>query len=483
MSATTDTPDAAAVPATVARPATALTAAPPGRALVPGSRGLGAGGLPPFPFNPLLDAAAPRTGGTLIFGLLVFLVFVVGGVAWAVFAPLAEASIAPGVIKVEGSRRTIQHLEGGIIREMLVRDGAKVEQGQVLMRLDDIQADASLETQRAQRWALMAQDARLTAELSRARDITFPPELRASTNARAMDSMAGQRALFEARTASLLSQVQVLQSRIDQQTAVISGARGQLASTRRQLALIKQEEEMTRTLVSQGLQRLPQLLALQRSSAGLDGSIEDLNGQIDRANGAIAEARRQIQQTEEQRMQDNSLELRDVRGKLAEAEEKLRAAADVMTRREIVAPESGTVVNQRFFTLGAVVKPGDPVMDLVPDHDRLIAEVNVQPYDIDVVYPGLRSEIRLPAFKQRLVPYLHGQVTWVAADVTTNEQSRQQYYRAYVLIDQEQLAKLPNVFLTPGMPVEAHVQIGERSFFRYITQPIRDSFHRAFREQ
>ncbi|MFC7693705.1 HlyD family efflux transporter periplasmic adaptor subunit [Paeniroseomonas aquatica] len=154
-----------------------------------------------------------------------------------------------------------------------------------------------------------------------------------------------------------------------------------------------------------------------------------------------------------------------------------------MTRREIVALESGTVVNQRFFTLGAVVKPGDPVMDLVPDHDRLIAEVNVQPTDIDVVYPGLRSEIRLPAFKQRLVPYLHGQVTWVAADVTTNDQNRQQYYRAYILIDQEQLASLPNVFLTPGMPVEAHVQIGERSFFRYITQPIRDSFHRAFREQ
>ena len=160
-----------------------------------------------------------------------------------------------------------------------------------------------------------------------------------------------------------------------------------------------------------------------------------------------------------------------------------RMDADVMTRREIVAPDSGTVVNQRFFTLGAVVKPGDPVMDLVPDHDRLIAEVNVQPYDIDVVYPGLRSEIRLPAFKQRLVPYLHGQVTWVAADVTTNDQTRQQYYRAYILIDPEQLASLPNVFLTPGMPVEAHVQIGERSFFRYITQPIRDSFHRAFREQ
>jgi HlyD family secretion protein len=225
------------------------------------------------------------------------------------------------------------------------------------------------------------------------------------------------------------------------------------------------------------------LLAVQRARAGLEGSIEELNGQVERANATIAEAGKQIQQLVDQRMQEVSTELRDVRGKLAETEERLRAASDVQSRRDILAPEAGTVLNLRIFTLGAVVKPGDPVMDLVPENDRLVAEVNIQPMDIDVVYPGLRTEIRLPAFKQRLVPFLHGHVTWVAADVTTNEQTRQQYYRAYVLIDRDQLERLPNIFLTPGMPVEAHVQIGERTFFRYITQPIRDSFHRAFREQ
>ena len=182
-------------------------------------------------------------------------------------------------------------------------------------------------------------------------------------------------------------------------------------------------------------------------------------------------------------MQEVSTERRDVRAKLAEAEERLRAATDVATRREIIAPEGGTLVNQRVFTVGAVLKPGDPIFDLVPTQDRLVAEVNVQPNDIDVVYPGLQAEVRLPAFKQRLVPYLHGQVTWVAADVTTNEQTRQQYYRAYILIDQDQLAHLPSVFLTPGMPVEAHIQIGQRPFFRYMVQPLIDSFNRAFREQ
>lgn len=441
--------------------------------------------LPPpqVPPNPKLDLPHPRTRGPMLLGLVVSLVFVGGFAAWSVLAPLAEAAIAPGTIKVEGTRRTLSHLEGGIVREILVRDGAKVKAGDVVMRLDQIQADSTLETQRAQRWALLAQDARLTAEQTRAREVSFPADLRNSTDARAIEAMLGQKALFEARSASLNSQLQVLETRVDQQNAVIAGARGQLTATQRQLALIRQEEAMRRGLVQQGLARLPDLLAVQRTLAGLEGQILDLNGQIDRAEASIEEARKQMQAAIDQRLQEAGTDHREVRAKLAETEERLRAATDVAVRRDIVAPEAGTIVNLRQFTIGGVIRPGDPVMDLVPDNDRLVAEVNVMPYDIDVVYPGLASEIRLPAFKQRLVPYLHGHVTWVAADVTTNEQTRQQYYRAYIAIDPDQLEALPNVFLTPGMPVEGHIRIGERSFFRYLTQPIRDSFHRAFREQ
>ena len=470
--------------ATTGAPSPRQLTVDPGRALAPIARRDFGAALPPFPPHALLDAPAPRTRWPALFGLTVFLVFVVGFGAWSAVAPLAEAAIAPGVIKVEGNRRTVQHLEGGIVREILVRDGSKVEAGQVLVRLDDVQSDTTTEAQRAQRWALMAQDARLVAEMGEPGDpIEFPPELLNSAHPRARDAVRGQREVYEARTASLNSQLQVLRARIDQQQAAIRGAQGQMVATRNQLALIRQEEAMRRGLVAQGLARLPDLLALQRAMAGLEGTMQELTGQVDRANATIAEAERQIQQALDQRIQEVSTELREVRSKLADAEERLRAATDVQTRRDIVAPESGTVVNLRLFTLGAVVKPGDAVLELVPDQDRLVAEVNIQPSDIDVVFPGLKSEIRLPAFKQRLVPFLHGEVTWVAADVTTNEQTRQQYYRAYILIDREQLDALPNVFLTPGMPVEAHVQIGERSFFRYMTQPIRDSFARAFREQ
>jgi HlyD family type I secretion membrane fusion protein len=436
-----------------------------------------------LPFDPLLDAKRPRTRGVTIFGLIIMLGFFGGFMIWAVFAPLAEAAVAPGVIKVEGTRRTLAHLEGGIVQESLVRDGTRVEAGQVVMRLDDVQSGATLEGLRAQRFALQAQEARLLAEAERAPLVTFPADLAASTHPRAIEAMTGQIALFEARRSSLLSQVSVMEAREVQQQAAISGAQGQLLSTRRQLQLIVQEEVMRRNLVNQGLARLPELLALQRGLHGLEGQIVDLQGQIDRSQATIQEARNTVRQMTDQRMQEVNTDRRDVAARLADIEERMRAAADVSTRREVLAPEAGTVVNLRTFTIGAAIRSGDPLMDLIPARDQLVAEVNVQPYDIDVVYPGLQAEIRLPAFKQRLVPYLHGHVTFLAADVTTDPQTRQSYYRAYIAIDQEQLNRLPSVFLVPGMPVEGHIQTGQRSFWRYMTQPIRDSMARAFLEQ
>ncbi|WP_431303653.1 HlyD family type I secretion periplasmic adaptor subunit [Sediminicoccus sp. BL-A-41-H5] len=431
---------------------------------------------------PVIESEAPRTRGVVLFGLLVMFGFFGGFMAWAMLAPLSEAAIAPGMIKVEGTRRTLQHLEGGMVREIMVRDGDQVREGQVLMRLDDVQSGSAVAGLVAQRDALTAQQARLTAELERAEAITFPPELVASRDPRAAEAMAGQRTLFQARQASLASQLSVLTNRRDQARGTISSAEGQIEAARRQLTLLVQEEAMRRGLVQQGLARLPELLALQRQLAATEGLIADLTGQIRRANAAVEEAESQTRQTMDQRQQEVGTEMREVVGRLSEVEERLRAAADISTRRDIVAPEDGTIVNLRVFNLGAVLRPGDPAMELVPVRDRLIAEVQVQPMDIDVVFTGLPAEIRLPAFKQRLVPFLHGEVSFVAPDITVDPQTRASHYRAHIRIDADQLARLPAVFLTPGMPVEAHIQLGSRTFWRYITQPVVDSFHRAFQE-
>ncbi len=436
------------------------------------------------PAEPLiLDAPRPRTRMPMFIGYAIVLVFLVGLGSWAAFTPLAEAAIAPGVLKVEGTRRTIQHFEGGIVREILVRDGDEVRRGQVLVRLDQPQASQQTETLRSQRWALLAQDARLVAEQNGATSISFPLELTGSDTVRAQESVTGQRALFEARRIALESQVNVLNARIEQFQAQIRSGEAQREAQERMLVLLRAEEVNTARLLSQGLARLPQLLAIQRQVASTDGNIADLRNQADRSNAQIAEAEREMRRLQDQRAQEVSTELREVRVRLAEAEERLRAAEDVSTRLDITAPESGSVLNLRVFTIGAVVRPGDPVMDLVPREDRIIAEVNVQPNDIEVIHPGLLAEVRLPAFKQRLVPYLHGHVTFVASDVTQDDRRGIAYYRVNIEIDPEQLQTLEGVQLRPGMMVEAMIQTGTRSFGRYLLQPIIDSFHRSFREQ
>jgi HlyD family type I secretion membrane fusion protein len=432
--------------------------------------------------NALFASERPPTGRALTFGMIVTVLLFGGFITWATMAPLAEAALAPGQIRVEGTRRTIQHLEGGVIREILVRDGDRVRAGQVVMRLDTIQAESAREALRASRAALTAQAARLAAEAEEAPHITFPDWLRASEDPRAREAITGQSALFQARRASLESQLAMAQAREMQGRSSMEAAQGQLRAARRQLELVVQEEAMRRGLVNQGLSRLTELLAVQRALAGIEGTIEDLTAQIQRAGALVAEAQSLARSTRSTRMQEVEAEAREVAARLAEVEERLRAADDIAVRREILAPEAGTIVNLRVFTVGGVVRPGDPLMDLVPEQDALVAEVQIQPLDIDMVHMGMRADVRLSAFRQGVVPALEGHVTFVAADATQDPQTRMTYYRAFITLAPGQVEKLPGVFLAAGMPVEAHIVTGQRSFWRYMTQPLRESMRRAFTE-
>ncbi|WP_291297971.1 HlyD family type I secretion periplasmic adaptor subunit [Elioraea sp.] len=452
-----------------------------GRALAPA--GFGAPLSLPKPPAPAAPPRPPTRFATW-FGLLSLIIFVGGFGAWSVFAPLSEAAAGPGVIKAEGNRRTIQHLEGGIVREIMVRDGDRVKSGDVIMRLDDVAAGAQLQALDAQRLFLLAQDARLSAELANAPTVSWPAAILARQNdPRVADAISGQTALFIARRTAFESNQQVLSARIDQLRASTESARSQLASQERQMALIREEMRGVAELLRLGLERRPRLLALQRAEASLVGNRDDIVGQIQRNEASIAENEAQMRAQDDMRRSEYSKEQREVRDRLAEVEERWNQARDVASRRDIVSPVDGSVLNLRFFTIGGVVRPGDPVLDIVPSNDRLIAEVQISPTDIDVVHPGLLAEVRLPAFKQRLVPFLHGKVTFVSADAVFDERTRTTHYRANVAIDDDQLSRLQGVALQPGMPVEVMVLIGERTFWQYLTQPLRDSFARAFREQ
>jgi HlyD family secretion protein len=430
-----------------------------------------------------LPAPAPSTAGPLGIGLLAILVFAGGFALWSSQAPLAEAAIAVGEIRAEGQRRTIQHLEGGIVREILARDGDRVRAGQVLLRLDAVQSDAQTEVLRGQRFALLAQEARLSAEAEGRPAIAFPPELITAGDPRAEEAMAGQRALFAARAAAFAGQMAALSARRDQQQATLAAIRGQADSQSRQLDLIRQEEESVRRLVAQGLERMPRLLALQRQMAALEGNGADLEGQAARARAAIAELDSERARLEQTRQAEIATEQREVAARLLDVTERLRAAEDVSTRREVLAPEDGTILHSRLFTRGAVLRPGEPAMEIVPAADRLVVEVQLSPADIERVHPGLTAEIRLPAYRQRVAPTIEGEVIEVAADVTHDERRGVSFDRVRIAIPEEQLARLPGGPLRPGMPAEALIRTGERSLARYMIQPLLDSFHRAFRER
>ncbi|MCS6853867.1 MAG: HlyD family type I secretion periplasmic adaptor subunit [Elioraea sp.] len=426
---------------------------------------------------------APRTRWPTLVGIVVLVLLFGGFGAWSALAPLAEAAYAVGALKAEGNRRLVQHLEGGIVREILVRDGDRVRAGQTLVRLDDIQADAQLAALAAQRLALLAQDARLAAERAGAREIAWPGELlAASSDPRVADLLAGQTALFSARSIAFESGQAVLQARADQLRAQADAASGQIASMERQVALIREEMAAVAELLRLGLERRPRLLALQRAEASLIGNRADLAAQVAKAEAGVAETLAQLQAQRDARAADLSKEQREVRDRLVEVEERLRQARDIALRREIVAPVAGTVLNLRVFSPGQVVRPGEPVLEIVPEEERLVAEVMVLPTDIDSVRVGLSAEVRFPGVKQRLVPYLHGQVEFVSADATWDERLRTSVYRAHVSLDHAQVERIRGVTLVPGMPVEVMILVGERTFWQYITQPLRDSFVRAFRE-
>jgi HlyD family type I secretion membrane fusion protein len=456
---------------------------PPGPPTVPPPGG------PPAAFLPApaaLPAAPPRppVGRFIAAGLLVVALLFGGFGGWASLAPLASAAIAMGTVRAESSRKTVQHLEGGIIAELLVREGDRVAAGQPLIRLDATAAQSRYEAIRHERDLALASQARLRAEQARAARLVFPEALEARRHEpRIATLLANQEQIFATRRQSYEGQREILTKRIEQLRAQIEGFRAQIAAAERQLGLIDKEQRTVADLVAKGLERQPRLLDLQRRGAALEGAKAESAAEIARAEQAIGETELRILALDDEQSEKVAGELEKVQASLARLEEELTAAADVLRRRVITAPLAGTVVNLHFVTPGGVISPGTPILDIVPAEDRLLIEAQVNPLDIDVVRPGLLTEVRLTAYKQRLTPVLDGRLVQVSADRFVDERTGVAYYKALVEVPASELARAGDVALYPGMPTEVMIKTGERTFLDYLLQPIRDSFARAFTEQ
>lgn len=435
---------------------------------------------PPVPASPLA-----RTRELVLAGSSLIAVFIVGFGTWSVMAPLESAAVAMGAVVSESSRKTVQHLEGGIISAILVHDGDEVTAGQTLIRLDDTKARTTLLALRGQLWDAKAREARLIAERDGADTIDFPADLLAQQSEPAVAAaLAGQQKIFDARRSLAQSKTAAIHERINQVHEEINGHQAEVAALETRVKLLQEEVGGVKQLVAGGLERKSRLLQLERDLADADGRRGDTLAQIARAKQTIAEAEIDILSLQNDRQKDVADELRETQKKGHELAEQVQAAADVLARDDVKAPENGTITDLRVHTPGGVISPGEALLDLVPEADRLVVEVQVRPEDIDRVREGLPAQVRLLPYKQRRTPMLNATVTYVSADRMVDKRTDRPYYTAKLRIDEKELASLGNeVKMVPGMPSEAMIQTGETTVAAYALSPILDSFHRAFREK
>ncbi len=416
-------------------------------------------------------------------GLVTVLLFFGAFGTWAALAPLDSAAIAPGTIVVLSQRKTLQHLEGGIVAEILVDEGTRVQAGDIVMRLDSTLAEIQRGLLMRRLYALEARAARLQAERNTRQSIDFPEWLVAAAagDPEVEKVLVGQGGIFQARRQQLQNRADILAARVRQLEEEISGLRAEIVTQDRELELIQQEQVAVQSMVEKGVEPLTRLLALKRNVARIEGERARNRAAIARAQQAIGEAQLQMDEVTVQHLTEIVSELREVENETADTRERIAAAEDILRRIDVVAPVSGVVVNLQVYTEGGVIGPGDPLMDLVPDKDQLIIEARLALNDIDVVSEGLPAMVRLMAFNQRSQPNFTGIVTHVSADRIDDFQARETYYRIRVELSPDQ-AGLDLSDLHPGMPVEVMVRTGERTLLAYLIEPIADSFGRALRE-
>jgi HlyD family secretion protein len=428
--------------------------------------------------------AEPSLRPTVTAGTVIIVAFVSAFLGWSLYARLDSAALSPGTLVVDSHRKTVQHLEGGILRELLVREGEMVKSGQTVALLDTTQADSQLGQITSQLVAAQARIARLRAEQEGSLVLDFPAALTAQKDDPVVaETLSTQIKLFQARWRAYESSEAVLQKRIDQLQEDIASNQSQLTAVTRRLALLEEERVSVSQLLEKGFERRPRLLELDRNIAELKGRQGELRGAIARSRQAIGGTQLEIVNLGDTRLAEIAKELQEARAQEADLGDRIRAARDVRQRREVVSPQDGVVTDIRLVTMGGVIGPGQPLMDIVPVDDELIVETRVQPKDIDSVQPGLPARVRLTSYTRTLAPTVEATISYVAADMMTDERTGDHYFTARARLSRESLAEWPEVRLYPGMPAEVMIVTGERRAIDYFVAPLFDRMRRAFHEK
>jgi HlyD family secretion protein len=410
--------------------------------------------------------------------------FGIGG--WAATTQLSGAVIGQGVVVVDSSVKKVQHATGGIVRDLRVREGDRVNAGDVLIRLDETQTLANATIVSKSVDELLARQARLEVERDGADEIVFPEALLDRTkdsNSEAGRAIAAERTLFDLRRQARSGQKAQLKEKRSQLQEEIKGYLGQAEAKQREVDLIHKELEGVRSLWQKNLVPITRLISLERDTARLEGERSQLAGMIAQAKGKIAEIELQIIQIDQDLRTEVGKDLIETRSKLSELAERKIAAVDQLNRVDIRAPQSGRVHELAVHTVGGVVAPAEQIMLIVPDADALAIEVRMAPRDIDQVYVGQTATMRFAAFNQKTTPEIDGEVSVVSANITQDQRTSASYYTVRVLLKPEELAKLGSARLVPGMPVEVFIKTQGRTALSYLVKPLRDQAERAFKER
>ncbi len=422
----------------------------------------------------------------LIFGVAIvaFALFGIGG--WAATMELAGAVIAQGSLVVEFSVKKVQHLSGGIVKEILVQEGDHVKAGDILVRLDETQMKAADAIVSKNLDDLIAQQARLEAERDGENHVVFPATITdvvRDQNSNVARAMLAEQKLFVLRREARDGQKAQLRERISQIKEQIQGYVGQAAAKAHEIELIGKELEGVRELWKTKLIPMTRLTALERDQARLQGERSQLMGTIAEAKGKITETELQIIQVDQDLRSEVGKALAETRAKVSELIERKVAASDQLKRTDILAPQSGIVKQLAVHTVGGVISPGEQIMLIVPDADALTVEAKIAPHDIDQLYLGQVAGLRFTAFNQRTTPEIEGKISLISPDITQDQKTGASYYLVRITLNPSEIVRLGDVKLIAGMPVDAFIKTGERTMLSYLIKPLRDQAERAFKEK